>query len=499
LAPVSLPAGEVRQDACTIVRHGRGAPEPLDTARAGTLRDEAQRWWETLDLPYRSVEVPDPGIQAMIESCVRNIWQAREIKLGLPAFHVGPTVYRGLWIVDGSFLLEAATMLGRAYDARSGIEYLLAHQKSDGSFEIIPRFWKENGIVLWAAWRHARLTQDKAWLQSHWPALQAVVRAIQAKRAGTHKHPDSPECGLLPPGFIDGGIASSDKPEYSNTLWCLAGLKAAVDAAHWIGHEEDAQGWQSEFDDFLAAFRGAAARDTLHDPAGNAYIPTMMRDLDHHLPQRGQWAFCHAIYPGQVFSPDDPLALSQMAMLRATKRQGLVFDTGWMHGGIWTYFASFYGHAALWQGEGREAAEVLYDFARHASPVRVWREEQKPVGEGADEVGDMPHNWASAEFLRLAVHLIELDRGDELHLLEGFPREWAGPGKTTRLNGVLTPFGPLQLEVASAHDGMPVHVSMKQLTARPPSRIVLHLDGLTGQERTVELPTDRDVDETFQP
>ena len=92
-----------------------------------------------------------------------------------------------------------------------------------------------------------------------------------------------------------------------------------------------------------------------------------------------------------------------MAMLRATKVEGMVFDTGWMKDGIWTYFASFYGHAALWMGHGDEAAQVLYDFANHAVPTRVWREEQKPLGKGIEEVGDMPHNWASAEFIRLAV------------------------------------------------------------------------------------------------
>ena len=51
----------------------------------------------------------------------------------------------------------------------------------------------------------------------------------------------------------------------------------------------------------------------------------------------------------------------------------------------------------------------------------------------------MPHNWASAEFIRLATHLIELDRGSELHLLEGFPPAWYGPGLVTRLAGVATP------------------------------------------------------------
>ncbi len=50
--------------------------------------------------------------------------------------------------------------------------------------------------------------------------------------------------------------------------------------------------------------------------------------------------------------------------------------------------------------------------------------EQSLVGESFRKVGDMPHNWASAEFIRLVVDLLALDRGDELHLLEGFP--WCG-------------------------------------------------------------------------
>ncbi len=109
----------------------------------------------------------------------------------------------------------------------------------------------------------------------------------------------------------------------------------------------------------------------------------------------------------------------------------------------------------------------------------------------------MPHNWASAEFVRLCTHLIELDRGDELHLLEGFPREWAAPGMVTRLNGVSTPFGPLKLSVRIAPDGKSALVTMAELKPRRPSKIVLHLNGLTGQKSTVELPTDRDVEQTI--
>jgi len=199
-----------------------------------------------------------------------------------------------------------------------------------------------------------------------------------------------------------------------------------------------------------------------------------MGDALHTSPQKAQWTFCHAVYPGQLFAKDDPLAVGTLNMLRATEVQGLVFDTGWMKDGIWTYFASFYGHALLWQGEGQKAARVLYDFANHAVPTLVWREEQKPVGKGNDEVGDMPHNWASAEFIRLTVHLLALDRGDELHLLEGLPRQWAGPGMVTQLKGIATPFGPLNLRVEADKLGRQLTVSVKPLAANC-AAVVVHL------------------------
>ena len=285
----------------------------------------------------------------------------------------------------------------------------------------------------------------------------------------------------MPTGFTDGGIGG-DVPEYSNVYWNLAGLRAIIKSAEWLGKTEEAAQWQKEYDDFMATFRKIAERDFATDSHGNRYLPTVMGEAGKkYSPQRGQWAFLHGVYPGQIFAKDDPLVTGNLAMLRATKQQGLVFGTGWDAEGIWTYAASFYGHAVLWQGNGQEAAQVLYDYANHAAPVRVWREEQRPVGKGGNEVGDMPHNWASAEFIRLTTHLLELDRGNELHLLEGFPREWARAGMITRLNGVATPFGPLHLTLKVDGAGKTATLEFKPV-ADNCKVVVVHLpDGTTKQ------------------
>jgi hypothetical protein len=489
--PVHVPAGEEKTLALGVLR-GPAAPKPhqlypISADQAGQLREIARQYWERADLPYSCFEVPDPGVQAQLDSSIRNIYQAREIKRGLPAFQVGPTCYRGLWVVDGSFLMEAVAYLGRVEEARNGIRYLLSFQRPDGAIMLIDGHLKETGIALWAVTRHARLTGDKAWLAEVWPQIEKGFAYVGVMRKQASADPAAPYYRLLPEGFSDGGLGGKN-PEYTNVYWTLVGLKAAVDAARWLGKNDQAGVWQKEYDDFYATFRRAAERDTRVDAHGNRYVPICMRKDAKVSPQKAQWAFLHAVYPGKIFAPDDPLVQGNMAMLRAVEVEGLVRDTGWVANGVWNYFASFYGHGWLWAGHGRKAAQTLYDFANHASPLLAWREEQMPQGEGDAVCGDMPHNWASAEFIRLVRALLILERGDELHLFEGLPPAWIGPGKSIVVRGAVTEFGPMSLEFRVAADGSKAILTLDSPRRDSPKRIVVHQSAWSGKPDTIDLP-----------
>jgi hypothetical protein len=495
LEAMTVPAG--RTAAFFVLYSGGGGIEvnPATVEKAEAARDHAIEYWEKAPLPYGHVQVPDAGIQALLDSSIRNIWQARDVKKGVPVFQVGPTCYRGLWIVDGAFILESATMLGAGREARNGIAYTLSLQKPSGAFEVLcPQYYKENGIVLWTCARHARLTQDKAWLESVWPKLERAAAYIVELRQRSLRDATPLDDGINPPGEIDGGLwgggSGYKRPEFSNVHWNLTGLRAFVQAAQWLGKTNEAARWQQEYDSLYAAFRKAAARDLRQDNQGNAYVPIFMDNAGKELPQRAQWTFCHAVYPGQIFDRDDPLVAGTLAMLQATEREGMVYGTGWEATGLWNYFASFYGHAWLWQGNGRKAAQVLYAYANHASPTLAWREEQSLSGEKFNKVGDMPHNWASAEFIRLTVHLLELDRGDELHLFEGLPPAWTRPGMVTRLHGIATPFGGLNMELKIAGDGKTARLRVEPLPDPACRKMVAHLGGWAGGNQNAVLELD---------
>jgi hypothetical protein len=451
----------------------------LDWARREPRR--SKDFWTRQDFPYHAIRVPDRTMQEILNSSIRNIYQAREIKNGLPIFQVGPTCYRGLWIVDGCFILEAMSYLGRGLEARAGIEHILTRQGPDGSFDILGKYWKENGIVLYILYRHALLTGDMSWLKGKWGTVQTLVGVIRRLREETRKNPGAPEAGLMPPGFPDGGIGGV-AAEYTNVYWNLAGLRAAIEAARLIEAPELAA-WEVEYRDFRDTFARAAKRDAKPYRDGLMILPILMVSNPDIQPVRGQWAFCHAVFPGKIFEAGDPLARGNMALLDDNQSEGLVYGTGWMADGIWNYFGSFYGHAHLWLGNGPKAAEVLYAFANHASPLGAWREEQPPVGrdkQGGRFVGDMPHNWASAEFIRLTRNLLVLERGRDLHVLEGLPRSWLFAKAETSLSGVATDFGPLSLRVKVAANGRTATLELTPPESPALDKIVVHLGAWAG-------------------
>ena len=482
LKPVELKAGSQKQFTVVLSRFFDPSltytPEVAQTVKQEKI---AEAWWPKNSPSAQAISVPDAGIQSMVASSIRNIFQSRDIRKGNKSFHVGPTQYRGLWLADGTYLLEVGTMLDYVKDVRSCIDYLTNFQLKDGGFEMIPTFHKENGLVPIMLIRHAMLTQDKKWLQDNWSVVEGCLKRINYLRREAFKDPSKPYYSLLPNGNVDGGIQHGN--DYSNTEYCLSGMKWAIQAAKWLGKNEEAAAWQKEFDNFFEAFVKMARKDIRKDEKGNTYLPVMIGNEQNHEAQRGQWAFCQSVYPGQLFDETPELrkwAEDNVKMLTDHRVQGLVISTGWMTDGLWTYFSSFYSHAMQWLGQPQGIPQLLYDYANHASPTMVWREEQKPNGKGNEEVGDMPHNWASAEFVRMVVHMIQLDRGKELHLLEALPKQWAKAGAVTRLNGIRTPFGKINFSFTVNTKGDAADMNLEFLDeVTLPEKIVVHKDTWT--------------------
>jgi hypothetical protein len=276
---------------------------------------------------------------------------------------------------------------------------------------------------------------------------------IRNSREETLKDPNSAYFGLMPPGFVDGGIAGLTA-DYSSVYWALTGIESALDMAKWIGDAKHEKDWRALYADLLASFRAAAKRDMRRDVHGNLYLPVRVADTTTtDVPQRAQWAICEPIMLSAMFPPGDPLVQGSLALLDSSCVQGLPVTLGWMNGGIGVWYAPLYGLGHFAVGNTDRALDVLYAFANHATPHGAWAEEQMPKGVSSRTTGDFPTTSATAGMLRSILYMLAYERGNTLELMRGIPDAWLNSGATVRMKEVLTRFGKITFDVSITKNG----------------------------------------------
>lgn len=321
----------------------------------------------------------------------------------------------------------------------------------------MPFHEKETGIAITSLLRLCELAGDTERVQEVWPFILRAFHYIRSLRDKARDLGEgSPVYGLFPPTFGDGGIFGPEM-ELTTPLWMLAGLKKAAETAQELdlpGKEDILDEYHSLRETLLAAI---AANRRISD-TGLPYLPmSLKQEPTGYTPWTGTWALAQAIAPGEVFAPGDKVVQEFLLGLDSIDhRQGIPECTGWMNrDAVWTYAAMFYAQVFLYAGRPDKAVDYLYAFVNHASRGRCWREEQAIAGCQSDAVwGDMPHNWASAELIRLVRHLLVLERLGNLELLAGLPAEWLpGEGERLYLESTPTRWGPVTLELRRVGQG----------------------------------------------
>ncbi len=423
------------------------------------LLAETREFWSKWQ-PFGSTEWSYPSREGeFLTACARNIQQAREIKNGRLVFQVGPTIYHGLWIVDGNFLLEAARYLGYGQAADEGL--LSEWSKQVESGQIIAgsggEHWKDTAIAMFTLVRQCELKQDWTFFRDlEMNVVRALDFLISLRDQARLGNNTNGRYGLLAPGFADGGIGGV-RSDFTNTVWTLAALRAVAGAAEQLKMPALAKAGKF-FQELYQAFQQMAKREMVRHSAGFEYLPMIAHDdpslsdpdpWNRPRPQTAQWALSHAIYPGGVFAKDDPIVRGHIALLQSCTQEDVPIETGWLwHDSLWTYNASFAAHVYLWAGLRDWAHRTFIGFLNHASPLYCWREEQ-PLQHAlvGQNWGDMPHNWASAECVRYLRHMLALEDGKSLRLLNGVTSaELTSPARYVLRNSP-SRFGSIDLEL----------------------------------------------------
>jgi hypothetical protein len=460
---LELPKGTRKAE--VIVINGYRLPENI--AVVPDLQKERQRtmlWWSNDSrIPTGRITVSDPQVQHLFDASVRTLYQNRDIEDGYPQFQPGSTVYRGLWIHDGVYYIEAAALLGDTMSARLATEELFNFQMPNGRVRVIwpIEMQRETPMFLWTMERYSRVANNANWLRTNWSRVMTAMEYIHQMRERTMGDSTSTNYGLLPAGFVDGGIAGLTA-DYSTVYWTLIGIHSAVEMAQWLGKSQEQREWQLLYDKLLESFRRAAKRDVRHDQFGHPYLPVRVADTTTtDVPQRAQWAICEAIYLALIFPPHDSVAVGSLAMIDSTSLQGLPSSFGWMTGGIGVWFAPLHSLAHFAEGNVDRAVDVLYSFANHATPHGAWAEEQMPKGVSPRTTGDFPTTSATAGMLRSILYFLAYERGKVVEILHGVPKDWLKPGKSLRAKDLLTKFGSISVEATLSEDGRKGNLSVQ--------------------------------------
>jgi hypothetical protein len=471
---------------------------------ADALADEAREFWMQWR-PFGSVAWSYAGKHGdFLTACARNIQQAREVKNGRLVFEVGPTVYRNLWIVDGNFLLEAARYLGYDKEADDGLLSEWSKQVPSGQVVAASggEHWKDTAIAMFTLVRQCELKQDWRFFKDLEPNVRrALAFLIQLRDQARTGDSTNGHYGLLAPGFADGGIGGV-RSELTNTVWALAGVKAVANAAERLGIDS-LRCARTFYDELHASFVAAAKAEMVRHARGFEYLPMLThedpawRDPDpwnRPRPQTAQWALSHAIFPGIVFDRDDPIVQGHIALLQSCTQEDVPAETGWLwHESVWNYNASFAAHVYLWAGLQEWADRTFRGFLNHASPLYCWREEQ-PLQHAlvGQDWGDMPHNWASAECVRYLRHMLLLEDGPRMRLLEGMTPANFNERRLFRLEHTPTRFGRVTLNIEPvATQGWKLDVAVEPAqqagTVELPTSIAgRHFDRVLGAKHHVE-------------
>ncbi|NND71891.1 MAG: hypothetical protein HKN43_09955 [Rhodothermales bacterium] len=423
-------------------------------------------WLGTATIPFNKITIPDSSMQALFEGSIRTMYQLAERVDGVLQTQPGPSVYRGLWVSNQPRVGRALTHLGDYETPRSSFEATFSHQEDDGQILVLtpPTLLKETGIAVHSIYLHARMTRDKEFLEAYWPKLVAAADWLIESRKRTTDS-TALNFGLMPSGTSDGGVGGII-PEYTTVYWSLQALKNMADGAAWLDRQQESLRFDGEFASFMSAFRKAARRDLKRDQDGNWFLPIRMEfDSEKHVPQRSQTQFSHIVYPGRLFSKDDPIVTGNMAMLAAAPRdEGLTLSTGWLDGGVQPFIQNTEASARLYLGQAERVQQELYAIANHAAPTHVWIEEQRPGTGRRRSTGDVPHSSASAEFVNLIRYMVAMEDDRGLELLKGIPHTWIFPGALLILDDVPTEFGNLTLSLVVAEDGRSANLNVSAVS-----------------------------------
>ncbi|MFH0982699.1 MAG: discoidin domain-containing protein [Planctomycetota bacterium] len=393
-----------------------------------------------------------------------------------PSIQPGSRTYERSWMRDGALTSTALLTTGHAEQVKDFLEWFAAYQYPNGKVPCVVDArgadpvaeHDSTGELIYALLEYYRFTRDRAFLEAHWPRVQAGVdyleslcaqRLTDAYRDGP---PDMRACyGLVPESISHEGYSAKPMHSYWDDFFTLRGLKDATTVAEILGYTEA----QARFAALAQAFQ-AALYDSMRLAMrlkGVDYIPGCVElgDFDATSTAIG-------VFPGGELG-----RIPEPALTRTFER-------------YWEFFCRRRVDAIEWRdytpyevrlvgtfvplGWRTRAHELLEFFFQDQQPRGwnqwaevVWRDPQAPR-----YIGDMPHTWVGSDYLNAARSLFMYERESDstVVLAAGVLPEWLTPPGVA-LEDFPTEYGRLSYRLSADQAQMVLDLRCDWLSSPP--------------------------------
>ena len=395
------------------------------------------------------------------------------------ALQPGTRTYKRAWIRDGALMDDALLAMGIDDAPRAFVKWFASFQAADGRVpccidargaDPVPEH-DSPGELIYAIVSLYRYERDVAWLRTLWPnVVRAVgfIEKLRSERLGdAWRTPDKRRFyGLLPESISHEGYWKHPVHSYWDDYWALLGLKQAVVAATALGEHAEAVRFAALRDAFRRDLRASIIATMQHFKLATIPASADLGDFDPS-------ATSIAIAPGgeRALLPAAALARTYdeyIADFRARRSGAKEWDA-------YTPYELRNAEALVHLGRPLDALFVLREILGDQRPPGwngwgeiVWRDPKAPRF-----IGDMPHGWIAAGFVRAVLALFAFERNDgALVLAAGVPLAWARAAQGVAILRLHTVRGPLSYRIEAA-GARSLVVTIEAGTEVPPQGIVV--------------------------
>jgi len=457
---------------------------------------ETRRHWETV-LGRVDIELPPPADK--IARSMKTTLAYTLINRDGPALQPGSRNYARSWIRDGAITVGALLEMGCTEEARQFLRWFAGHQAADGRVPCcIDRRGadpvSENdspGLFVYGIMEYYRFTHDIGFLSDLWPHVVRAVdylASLRTRRMTEEFRTPEKEVffGLLPESISHEGYATHPVHSYWDDFFALRGLKDAAAMAVVMGDTE-------------RATRFAALRDGFRETLYASITRTLKRHGIDYLPGSVELGDFDPTSTAIALTPGgEQEHLPGTALARTFERYWAEFETRRAGTTPWEAYSPYEVRnvgAFLRLGQKDRALALLDWVVADQRPPgwNEWAEISWRDREAPRFIGDMPHTWVGAGFIRSVRSLLAYEREADraLVLAAGVRPEWVTSGQGVAVTRLPTHYGVLHYRL-QAESADTVHMRMWGDLAMPPGGIVIQsplpqpLTGVTVNGRPVE-------------